>query len=121
MEVMLATAVLSMGAALIYGVYFTLLDLSEQSRFYFAASPFIEEKMWQVQDDLMRNGALVDTKTAGVFSTGGRSFPWSVSAEVADEAEEMTLYRVHMSLATPPCRGRSGIWRAGFASYNEKK
>ncbi len=119
-EVMIATAVLALGAMLIYEGFFMSIDANEYCLDYLSVASWIDEKMWFVQNELTRYGPLVDIKTVGSFVKRDKDFRWSISYCVRDESTSYTLYAVKLVLDWQRGKKSSRITRNAYALYEKE-
>ena len=89
LEVMVASAVLSLGIVLIFQSFFSVLRSHDYCSRYFASSAFAHEKLWQAADSVRRDGIL-PAETSGEFVRGDRAFGWDLAQEAAGD----NLYKV---------------------------
>ena len=71
-EVIVTTAVLSLGALFIYEAFFDSLDLFNYCSNHLRAISWADEKIWQTQDSLGRLGPEAHIQTAGEFVEGNK-------------------------------------------------
>ena len=121
-EVMIAAAVLSLGAVLVYEVFFSSLDLFNYREKYFNLSYPVNEKIWHAQNEI--------TKFGGIFEADSDSFEelirvdknmaWNLSSEMVYETDYRALYRIDFLLTWPEGNRRVNIKRTAFAVYTYK-
>lgn len=78
-EVMVATCLLSLGAVLISGSLFISMDSFNYCAIYLDAAPWMDEKLWAVQDNLSRLGELNEANTTGQFLSRNKNVKWSLN------------------------------------------
>jgi len=100
-EVMVTVAILSFGILAIFESFFISLDAFSYYSNYLDAQGWINEKIWQIQDQLIKTGSLIAGDDSGFFSVKNRNFNWATSISPIDE--EYGLYKLGVSL----------FWREG--------
>jgi len=115
-EVMVATAVLSLGTVLIHEAFFISLDSINYCSNYLNVMPWMNEKLWEAQDNLGRYGTLGTTGTGGKFTSGNKDFNWILSYSLKDG-----LYKIAVSLSWREGRRRIWLTRDAYAIAYEKK
>lgn len=112
LEVLAATAVLSVGTLYIYQSYFSVLRAFDYCSGYIVSSNFLQEKLWEGADAVRRTG-LIGSDTSGEFSSGGRRFNWSMAlGRVSDR-----VYEVTVALDWRSGKRNMEISRTTYASY----
>ena len=117
-EVMVAVAVLSFGLVLVYQAFFIVLDAFNHGADYLEVSPWINEKVWQAQDSIMRKGSLGDDPTAGEFILRNKKFTWLLQGSIIDGASKLTA--VNLEVSWKEGKRTVQVSRAGYAKYYEK-
>ena len=95
-EIMVATAVLSFGLVMIYQAFFISLDAFDYYLNHLNAQLWLDEKIWQLEDDFRRYGSFGSTPTFGEFIMGSKNFNWSMDYSLIG-AEE--LYKVGLQVS----------------------
>ena len=126
-EVMVATATLSLGTVLIYEAFFISLDSFNYYSNYLSVIPWMDEKIWQAQDDLSKFGALTQIgttdeprtfdKVRGEFQKAGKAFRWNLNYSPIDDG----LYRIDLNLYWQEGQRKVRLLRSAYAKYEEKK
>jgi prepilin-type N-terminal cleavage/methylation domain-containing protein len=116
-EVMVATAILALGAVIVYQSFFLSLDLFNYYSDYLNVSSRVNEKIWQVQDELMRLGPAAVIEGEGEFTERSKVFSWTVSYDAIDEAQGM--YEIDVSLSWRSGGRYSRILRSAYAKYKK--
>lgn len=119
-EVMLATAVLSLGTALIYEAFFTNLDAYKRYRLSQELWPFIGEKVWEAQESLSHFGPQASVEGSGEFVSDNRRIPWNISYGLIGEAEKHALYKINFSLSSGT-KGLPPAVREAYVLYEKKE
>lgn len=94
-EVLVTTAVLSLGIVFIYRGFFTLLDSYGYYRDYLRVVAFADEKLWQSQAALSYFGPGAGSGSAGRLNIQNKDFSWRLSVSPV-EAE--SLYRIDLAV-----------------------
>lgn len=114
LEVMVATAVLSMGILLVYESFFSVLRSFDYCTGYFASSDFFHERLWEAADSIRREGR-VGAAAGGAVSIAGRNYDWQLSQESLGD----TLYGVTCVLNWKSGRRNVSISRTSYALYEK--
>lgn len=118
-EVMVATVTLSLGTVLIYEAFFISLDSFNYYSNYLSVIPWMDEKVWQAQDDLSKFGALTQIGTTDEFQKAGKGkvFRWNLNYSLIDDG----LYRIDLNLSWQEGQRKVKLLRSAYAMYEEKK
>jgi prepilin-type N-terminal cleavage/methylation domain-containing protein len=95
-EIMITTAILSLGLVMIYQAFFISLDTFDYYLNYLNAKLWLDEKIWQIQDDCRREEVFIPTRSEGEFRIRNKNFNWDMYCN-AIEPEE--LYKVSLRLS----------------------
>lgn len=98
-ELLVAVAVLSLGLVLMYEAFFSYMDAFNYSYRRLEAQRWIDEKIWSVEDELVRSGILLPDELAGSFSKDKKVFNWVMSIQTLGEIEDSLLYLVKLSVS----------------------
>lgn len=112
---MVAVAVLSFGLVLVYQSFFIILDSFDYSRNYLRIAGWMDEKVWQVQDGIMRGTVNATNHEQGEISSGDKNFNWSVSSAVIDP--EGNLSSVDLQVTWKNGKRPVVFSRSGYAKY----
>lgn len=118
-EVMVATAVLSLGILSMYGALFVLIDAADYYMNYLTVHNWASEKAWQAQDELRRWGPQAALETQGEFLKGAKKIVWNLSYNLV--GEEAGLYKIDLVLAWKQGARISKLPRSAYACFEEKK
>ena len=83
-EVMMAVAVLSFGIVVLFQSFFICVDSVQYASNRLKAQLWLDAKMWEEADVIMRTNATALGETSGTFSLDGREFSWVKSAQAVD-------------------------------------
>ncbi|MFC1807265.1 type II secretion system protein J [Candidatus Omnitrophota bacterium] len=114
-EVMIATAVLSLSTVLIHEAFFNSLDLFNYYSNYLRIISLADEKVWQAQNSLTRFGTLINFPTTGIFNRANNSFNWNMGFSLLDE--EQGLYSINLVVTWQGGRRKRSITRTAYAIY----
>lgn len=117
-EVMVTASVLALGAALIYQSFFIALDSFNYYSTLLKITPWMDEKIWQAQNDLKHSGAGAVETGSGQFEVDNKSVNWSLACNSADQTE--SLYRLDLTLVWPQGSRQVKLSRAAYAIHLEK-
>jgi prepilin-type N-terminal cleavage/methylation domain-containing protein len=121
-EVLVTTAVLAFGIVSIFQALFIVMAAFSYISHYLNVVSVADEKVWQVQDTLMRLGPQAAFAPQGEFDTGGKKYDWSLSAKLSDPAAH--LYRIDLSTQWKEGRRAYRLERSAYVIYeseDEKK
>ncbi|MFH1593564.1 MAG: prepilin-type N-terminal cleavage/methylation domain-containing protein [Candidatus Omnitrophota bacterium] len=120
LEVMVATAILSFGILLIYQAFFTTLDAFNYYSNYLNLAPWIGEKVWEAQDELVRLGPRAQLAKSGGFRRRNKDCKWSLSYSAIDRSTDRDLYRVNVMLSWLEGKKRIELKRIGLAIHEKE-
>jgi prepilin-type N-terminal cleavage/methylation domain-containing protein len=118
-EIMAATAVLSLGIVLVYEAFFVSLDALGYCHSYLQVASQLDEKIWSAQDNLQRLGASARIESGGSFENNHKAFNWNLSYYLIDEAEN--LYRIDSEMLWQEGKKNVSLSRNAYALYEEKE
>lgn len=116
-EVMVATAVLSLGVVFISETLFRSLDAFHYCYNYLNLAAQMDEKIWQAQEGLTRLGQ-IPPEGESALSLGKQKFPFQLSYALLN-AEE-SLYRIDLLVSWQEGARRIRLSRAAYAIYQPK-
>ena len=108
-EVLVTVAILSLGSLLIYEAFFTSFDAFNYCANYVYVLPWIDEKIWEVQENIRRLGSRGHVRSDGEFVHDATHFLWHVSRHTIDA--EGGLYGIDLTLS----------WQEGFRKIKLKR
>lgn len=124
-EVMVAAVILATGVIFIYDAFFVSVELLNYFSDYLSVSPWINEKLWQAQNDLSYFDTLGDAAAKGEFLYRNRRFDWDLSYSLVEEVKEQNkthrLYRVDLSLYWQEKQRKAKLLRSAYAMYEKKE
>jgi|GEM_PF-5052525 len=112
LEVLAATAVLSVGTLYMYQSYFSVLRAFDYCSGYIASSNFLQEKLWEGVDSVRREGGL-GSPVSGDFTAGGRQFVWNMALGKASDR----VYEVTVAVDWKSGKQEIELSRTAYASY----
>ncbi len=118
-EILVATAVLSLGIAFIYEAFFISLSAFDYCYNYLNIASWADEKIWQAQDSLTRFGDLERVGKEGEFLAANKKFTYALSGTLIDN--ESKLYKIDLLLFWREGRKERRLLRAAYAAYEEPK
>jgi prepilin-type N-terminal cleavage/methylation domain-containing protein len=117
-EIMVATAVLSLGLVLIFEAFFSSLDAFDYYVNYLNANNFVEEKIWEAQDSIKRFGSLVNIQTNGEIEVKNKKISWFlISSPLGAEAR---LFKINLEFSWKQGKRRPKINRCAYAKAAEE-
>jgi prepilin-type N-terminal cleavage/methylation domain-containing protein len=118
LEVMITTVVLSLGATLIYQSFFISIDSFNYYSTLFKTIPWMDEKIWQTQDNLARLGLGAQLETEGKLNSGGKDIIWNLAYSPIDETG--SLFQINLALSWPQGYRTVRLSRSAYANYFKK-
>jgi prepilin-type N-terminal cleavage/methylation domain-containing protein len=118
-EVMLAAMVLALGAVLIHEAFFTCVDTFNYCYDYFSVAGWLNEKIWQIQQDFKQLGPTANPISQGEFRYRNKDFLWDLTYSLAFGASD--LYEINAAVSWKEGPRNIRISRTAFAKYVEKK
>ena len=97
-EQMVAVAILSSGIVLIYGALLTSLNVFKYSSNRLNVSSWMNEKIWETQNELICSGALIMGEHTGSFVSKTKNFDWKMSVNLIGRAQESYLCRLALTV-----------------------
>jgi len=116
-EVMVSVAILSLGIILIYESFFTSLAAYQQYSHYLEVLPWMNEKIWQAEEAIIRFGEINFIENKGEFIQGGKIFTWSLFQDLVDEKEG--LYRIDFLISWPEAKREIKLFRYIYAVHKK--
>ena len=116
-EIMTATAVLSLGLVLIFEAFFISLDAFDYYSNYLNTVNFAEEKIWEAQDNLERFGSLAEMETSGQIKVKNKKVAWFLISDPLDT--EARLYKINLQFSWQQGKRRPKINRTAYAKVSQ--
>ena len=114
-EQMIAVAILSSGIVLIYGAFFTSLSAFNYSSNRLNVSSWMNEKIWETQNELICSGELIMGEYTGSFVSKNKNFDWRMSVNLIGQARESYLYRLALTVFWKEPRKNVSLSQAAYA------
>lgn len=118
-EILVATAVLSLGIAFIYEAFFISLAAFDYCYNYLNIASWADEKIWQAQNSLTRFADLEQAGKEGEFLAGNKKFTYALSGNLIDN--ESNLYKIDLILSWREGRKERRLLKSAYAVYEEPK
>jgi len=118
---MVTAAVIALLSTLIYRSFFTILDAYNRARYSLYLAPAADEKMWQAQDALTRNGEAAVYERDGVLAYNARPIKWNIGLDIMEKKKEYTLFRIQYAAAWREGGRDANLTRYAYALYQEKQ
>ncbi len=116
-EVMVAVAVLSFGLVMVYQSFFIVLNSFNYCADSLAIAVWMDEKIWQAQDSIMRTGGLDNNPEQGEITARSKKFNWELSSTVLDQAANLSA--VNLEITWKEGKRNVKVSRSGYAKYEE--
>ena len=117
-EVMVAVAVLSFGLVMVYQAFFIVLDTFNYGADYLEVSPWMDEKIWQAQDSIMRKGLLEDNSADGELTLRNKKFTWALENSPIAGTNNLTALKLEVSWKEG--KRVAQVSRSCYAKYYER-
>ena len=105
-EVMMTVAILAFGIVSIYEALFVSMDTHGYYVHYMSTQEWIDEKIWDVQSELINSGTLIEEETSGQIMRDHKMYDWLMAISSMDETQG--LYHIRVTLS----------WREGDKKVN---
>ena len=119
-EIMVTTVILSLAAVLIYETFFRSMDLLNYCCDYLKVTSWVDDKMWQAQNELVRFNAVTEAPTNYLLTLDNKNFNWNLSYLSAGYGAP-NLYRIEATLSWQEGRKDMHITRIAYARYDGEK
>ena len=119
---LVTTAVLAFGIVSIFQALFIIMTAFSYVSHYLSVVSVVDEKVWQVQDAVMRLGPKAVFDPQGVFDGSGKKYEWSVSSRLDDAGAN--LYSIDLSTGWNEGSRQYVLKRSAYVIYespDEKK
>lgn len=97
-EAMLAVVILSVGMIVIYEAFFSSLNAFTYSSRRLNVLSWMNEKIWQTQDELVQTGELKTGKSIGSFVDKNRNFDWKMSISSIGQNRDSYLCKLVLTV-----------------------
>lgn len=97
-EAMLAVIILSVGMIVIYEAFFSSLNAFTYSSRRLNVLSWMNEKIWQTQDELVQTGELKTGKSIGSFVDKNRNFDWKMSISSIGQNRDSYLCKLVLTV-----------------------
>jgi hypothetical protein len=114
---MVAVAVLSFGLVMVYQAFFVVLDSFNYGADYLEIVSWMDEKIWQAQDSIMRTGGLEGDSTQGEFVARNKKFEWLISSNVLSGAGNISA--VNLEVDWKEAKRKVKVSRSCYAKYEQ--
>jgi len=111
-EVMVTVAILSFGLVVIFEGLFNTVDAFSYCSDYLNIQPWLNSKIWELQDELTRTEILMAGEANGDFTIKDRRFDWKMTVSPADL--DGKLYEFNLALTWLEGNRKVNISRNGY-------
>lgn len=115
-EVMLSVLIFSLGYIAIVGSYSKVIDALNVSKDNIQAMVLLNEKIAQLQEDLIKEGGLEPQSQSGTFAGRLKRFRWILDVDAKDDTPDINQVKLEVSWGEPLRKGRVTV-----ATYMESK
>ena len=119
-EIVIATAVLSLGSVLIYEAFFMCMDSFNYCSDYLNMAPWADEKIWEAQEELTFAGTLDELERTGDILRGNNKFSWFLYYNLVSTSVIKDLYEISLTLSWQQGKRVSKISRSAYIGYEKK-
>jgi prepilin-type N-terminal cleavage/methylation domain-containing protein len=116
MEVMVTTAVLSLGILFVYEAFFIALDTLNYCSDYLRVCSWFDERVWEVQDKLAHPGRQIDMR--GKLLAKNKEFDWNLSYGLIDAVQD--LYQIDLVASWQEGQRKAKLIRTAYAAYKKE-
>ncbi len=123
-EVIMTGAILAFGIVSIYEALFISVDTYSYYTHYLNTQNWINEKIWEVQSQLINSGAVEEEQTSGQIVRDHKTYDWLMTVVLMDETQG--LYQVKVTLSWNEGNKKINTTRETYLlppqlkAYNEK-
>ena len=117
-EIMVATAILSLGLVMIYQAFFVSLDAFDYYLNHLRVQLWSDEMLWQAQDNFRQSGFLGSAQTSGELITANKNFNWDMHYGLIEPGE---LYQVSLNVSWQQGSRRVNLPRVAYVSNYESE
>lgn len=119
-EILVAVSILSMGIVSIFQTFFVNIDLLSHYKDYLNVMPWVDEKIWEAQNQLMRYGSLgPQVRTNGTLVVGVKKYPWNLDYKLKDREKLLFQISFHMDRERQTQTRDFHLERTAYAYYQE--
>ena len=116
LEIMVTTAVLSFGLVMIYQAFFISLDTFDYYVNSLRAQLWIDERIWQLEDDFRRLRYFAPVQTGGAVVIGNQNYTWNLDYSLFDSPY---MYKVKLNLLWKQGKRKISLSRDAYlANFN---
>jgi prepilin-type N-terminal cleavage/methylation domain-containing protein len=123
LEVMITAVVLALGATLIHQSFFIAVDSFNYYSTLLKVTPWMDEKIWQAQNDLKHSGAAAAIPAGGLLEVNNKIINWGLTHNSLDSSldQKDSLYQVDLVLFWPQGPRQAKLSRSAYAIHSEKE
>ena len=119
-EVMIAAVVLALGSIFVYEALFTALDTFNYYTQCLYLNPWMDEKVWQAQDEIRRLGSSARIDTGGEVDVYGKSCKWGLNYSLIDNSDTKALYDIGLQVSWSVGNRKIRLRKSAYAIYGQK-
>ncbi|MFH1045535.1 MAG: prepilin-type N-terminal cleavage/methylation domain-containing protein [Candidatus Omnitrophota bacterium] len=97
-ELLVTVAILSLGLVMLYEAFFSYIDAFSYVYRRLDIQRWMEEKLWETEDELVRSGVLMPGETSGAVTIANKGCTWTMSVQTLGELEDSFLYKVDLGV-----------------------
>lgn len=118
-EIMVTTAVLSLGIVFLYQAFFISLDAFDYYDNYIHTAHWMDEQIWQAQNQLSCFGPEAKIASGGDLERSGRVFNWNLYYNLEDASG--SLYWIRLDLSWKRGKRQLELSREAYALYEARE
>ena len=119
-EILVAVSILSMGIVAIFQTFFVNIDLLSHYKDYLNVMPWVDEKIWEAQNQLTRYGSLgPQMRTSGTLIVGVDKYPWNLNYKLKERKKLLFQVSFYISRERQNQTREFHIERTAYAYYQE--
>jgi prepilin-type N-terminal cleavage/methylation domain-containing protein len=112
-EVLVCVAILSAGIIFVFESFFTCLNAFGRYANYLNVFPWMNEKLWQAEDEIVRQQRATFLENQGEFESGGKTFYWQLTSNLVDK--DAKLYRLDLTVSWQEANKKRELRRQIYA------
>jgi prepilin-type N-terminal cleavage/methylation domain-containing protein len=97
-ELIVATVILSVGIIVVYQGFLISLRGFNYCIDYLSTQQWMDEKIWEVKDQLIHYRTLLTEDDTGIFIRRNKNFRWDLSYHLIEGIEGKSLYEINLKV-----------------------
>jgi prepilin-type N-terminal cleavage/methylation domain-containing protein len=117
LELIVSVAILSLGIVFVYEGFFVSLGAYSYSRNYLDGQLWMDEVLWNAQDEISRFNTMFTQASTGTLSIRGKKFLWNISQSLIESNQKANLYAITLRLRWKEGIRNIELTRVAYATY----